>query len=162
MSPLYADPFKGHMPLGDPRNPLTAAGGCTWPTVPAYRYWLISDDATEELAFFNTSPVLLEFEGLQPSHNYAKWILVPPHAFVLAAMAEKRYWPREPIYRWHFEIQVDELPLRPLRFSIERSVETCNRDLPLPNVTAFPPESGETGDTFRMEQIVWDQSSPPP
>lgn len=161
MTPLYADRFAGHMPEGDPRGPLSAAGGCVWPTVPAFRYWLISDDATEELAFFNTDPVLVEFDSPQPSHSYAKWTLVPPHAYVLAAIAEKRHWPGEGVYRWHFNIDVDEFPGHPLIFSIERPAETCNRNLPLPNVVAFDPASGETGDTFRMEQIVWDQTSPP-
>lgn len=162
MSPHVADPFVGHLPKGDPRGPLSAAGGCNWPTIPAYRYWLISDDATIDLAFLNTRPILLEFTSLQPAHNLGVWQLLGTSADVDSAIAVKLFTPGTSIYMWVFGIEVTAIPEAPLQFNVPRSVETCNRDIPLPNTWAFDIDRGVTGDTFRMEQIEWDKESPPP
>jgi hypothetical protein len=158
---LFLNKFAGHMPEGDPRTPLAAAGGCTWPTCPAFRYAILSDDATEELAFFNTTPVIIQFVGPWPSHNLAGWSLIIPHPDVVLALATKSFTQGESTYRWAFGIDVDEFPGHPLLFSTDRPLETCNRTIPLPNVEAFDPASGETGDTFRMEQVVWNEDLPP-
>lgn len=39
-------PFSGHFHQDDPRWALTGAAGCTWPTIPAQRYLLVSGNAT--------------------------------------------------------------------------------------------------------------------
>lgn len=159
--PLYANPFAGHLEGGDPRGPLSAAGGCTWPTIPAYRYWLISNDATGDLAFLNTDPILLQFDSPQPAHNAAEWLLLNDHDYVDGAIAEKFFTQGDNTYRWQFEIEVIAIPEEELIFGVIRNEEKCNRDIPLPNVWAFDIDRGRTGDTFRMEQIEWDKESPP-
>lgn len=159
--PLYADPFAGHIEDMDPRGPLSAAGGCTWPTIPAYRYQLISDDATGDWAFLNTDPILLQFDSPQPAHNAAEWILHGDNHYVDSAIAEKFYKQGDNTYRWAFEIEIESLPEAALVFGVIRDVESCNRDIPLPNVWAFDIDRGRTGDTFRMEQIEWDKEAPP-
>lgn len=159
--PLYANRFAGHMPTGDPRGPLSAGGGCTWPTCPAYRYWLISDDATGDLAFFNTDPVVIEFASDQPAHNSAGWTLIEANPNVAFAVAAKEFTQGDATYRWSFFIFVIAIPEALLLFDVTRNIETCNRDIPLPNVWAFDIDRGVTGDTFRMQQIEWDKTSPP-
>lgn len=159
--PLFDNHFKGHLETDDPRGPLSAAGGCTWPTIPAYRYWLISDDATGDLAFFNTDPVLLQFFSPQPAHDAAFWILHGTNPFVSAAIALKQFTQGNNTYSWLFGVNVISIPEAILNFGVIRDVENCNRDIPLPNVWTFDIDRGVTGDTFRMEQIEWDKESPP-
>lgn len=160
--PLYANPFAGHIEGGDPRGPLSAAGGCTWPTIPAYRYWLKSDDATGDLAFFNTNPVQVQFDSPQPGHDTGVWRLFVANPYVSAAVAAKVFSQGNSTYVWFFNINVVAIPEALLSFRVDRNVETCNRDLPLPNTWAFDIDRGVTGDTFRFEQIEWDKESPPP
>lgn len=162
MSPLHDNRFAGHLQAADPRGPLSAAGGCVWPTVPAFRYQLRSNDATQELRFLNHRPILLQFSGPQPSHDAAPWFLARVHPDVPFAVAIKQYTPGESTYKWSFSIGVDEFPGNPLVFFVVRPIETCNRTIPLPNVEAWDPASGETGNTFRMEQVEWNRESPPP
>lgn len=159
--PLYDDHFSGHLETEDPRGPLSAAGGCRWPTCPAYRYWLISDDATGDLAFLNTDPILIQFTGPQPSHDSAKWILHGANPFITSAVAEKLFDQGDTTYRWLFDVNVIAIPEAPLTFGVVRNVEKCNRDIPLPNTWAFDIDRGVTGDTFRMEQVEWDKTKPP-
>lgn len=161
MTPLYHDRFSGHLEEGDPRGPLSAAGGCIWPTIPAYRYWLISDDATGDLAFFNTDPVIIQFISPQPAHDVAGWSLIVANPFVLAAAAQKTYVHPNNTYSWSFFVIVNAIPEAWLTFGVIRNNERCNRDIPLPNTWAFDIDRGVTGDTFRMEQIEWDEESPP-
>ena len=162
MTPTVADPFKGHLANGDPRGPLSVAGGCVWPTVPAVRYWIISDDATIDLAFFNTDPVVLEFVSTPPAHNFGRWNLLGEHPYVSEATAVKFFSQGNAYYGWGFNITVDAISGAHLIFNLFRPVETCNRDIPLPNTWAVNPSHGVTGDTFRFEQIEWDQEAPPP
>lgn len=162
MTPSVENPFTGRLADGDPRGPLSAAGGCVWPTIPASRYWLISDDATLDLSFLNNEPVLLEFTSPQPAHNLGTWNLLPPDPNVATAVIVKLANALETGYRWFFNIQTIAIPEAPLLFFIARDHETCNRDLALPNTFAFDIDRGVTGDTFRMEQIEWDQLAPPP
>lgn len=159
--PKYANRFAGHMPTDDPRGPLSAAGGCTWPTCPAYRYWLISDDATGDLAFFNTDPVVIQFTSPQPAHDVAGYSLIVANPFVALALAVKTFVQPNDTYTWSFLVIVNAIPEAFLTFGIIRDIETCNRDLPLPNTWAFDIDRGVTGDTFRMEQIEWDKEEPP-
>jgi hypothetical protein len=160
--PLYANRFAGHLEDEDPRGPLSAAGGCTWPTIPAFRYWLISDDATGDLAFFNTDPVLIQFASVQPAHDSAGWTPHGANPFITFGIAAKLFEQGDPTYLWQFVFGIVAIPEAPLVFEVTRSLEKCNRDIPLPNVWAFDIDRGVTGDTFRMEQIEWDKTSPPP
>lgn len=159
--PLFDNHFAGHIETGDPRGPLSAGGGCVWPTIPAFRYWLISDDATGDLAFFNTTPVVIEFASPQPSHDAGEWNLLAADPNVSSVIAEKLFNQGDTTYRWRFRIAVIAIPEEDLTFGVIRNVERCNRDIPLPNTWAFDIDRGVTGNTFRMEQIEWDATSPP-
>lgn len=161
MTPFYDDRFNGHIEAGDPRGPLSAAGGCVWPTIPAYRYWLKSDDASGDLAFFNTNPPVLQFVSPQPAHDIAGWTLHIANPFVHVAVAVKTFVHPNNTYTWTFIVFVNAIPEAPLEFGVIRNAEPCNIDIPLPNVWAFDIDRGQTGDTFRMEQIEWDKESPP-
>lgn len=161
MTPRYDDQFSGHIETNDPRTPLSAAGGCTWPTIPPYRLWLVSDDATGDLAFFNFAPLLLEWDAPQPAHDLAEWQLIGDDDYAESAIAEKLFTQGQNTYRWRFEIEVIAIPEEPLVFGIIRDIGRCNVTIPLPNVWAFDIDRGRTGDTFRMEQVVWDEDSPP-
>lgn len=162
MSPTIGNRFKGHLAHGDPRGPLTAAGGCIWPTVPAFRYWLKSDDASGELTFLNHNPIRIQYDAELSGHNVAIWKRLGFHYSIFTAVATKIHVPGTSIYTWWFSIRTVLRPFTPIAFQVERDIETCNRDIPLPNVPPYYPGPGGTGDTFRMEQIEWDQTSPPP
>jgi hypothetical protein len=162
MSPKVADPFSGHLPDGDPRGPLSAAAGCIWPTVPPYRFHLISDDATAGLGFLNTRPIVFEFVSDQPAHDQAFWSLLGTHPDVSSGLVVKEYDFFRTGYAWAGQIWVNAFFSLPLLFRQLRPIERCNRDCALPNVAVYEPIDGVTGDTFRLEQIEWDKTSPPP
>jgi hypothetical protein len=121
----------------------------------------MSDDATGIFSFLNTDLILVQFTGPQPSHSFGQWVLAQPNPGVDSAIAEKRHWPGETVYRWRFDIELTVFPNGWRPFTVTRPQEKCNRDLVLPNLKSIDPDAGETGDTFRMMQVEWDQVSPP-
>lgn len=160
MSPRYDNLFESHMPEGDPRSLVQAAGGCTWPTVPAFRYLLVSDNATGIWSYLNTVGTLIEHLLFFPGHDSAAYGGGFGGGPLLYALAEKRYGPGNDFYEWIFRIQ-HTLCSSEMGFTVSRPYETCNRMIPLGD-HGCPDEPGDrTGSTFRMLQVVFDETEPP-
>jgi hypothetical protein len=68
--------FEGHLESEDPRTPVTAAGGCTWPTVPAHRYLLVDPDATGIWSCMVYNGILIEKVTPGPAHDACQWNMV--------------------------------------------------------------------------------------
>lgn len=159
MTPLYANRFKGHMPEGDPRSPFFGCAGCTWPTVPPYRWFLGSQDATGVLTFLNTVGILLEVTTDLPNPRAAQWDKIGGPIVVLDAFILKN----EQVSPYGYSLSgVITLPVGFAEWSVTYQEKTCNCCHPLPNVDlGSAPVLGTTGDTFAALQVEYDETLPP-
>lgn len=159
MSPKYADRFEGHMPVGDPRTPLTGSAGCVWPTVPAWNYLVVSDDATGVLSFLNTLGIQLKPHATQRDFDDFRWSLnggVPP---VVNPELMKTELTDPYGYRLTFTATTVWGTFQSVTDFTERVCNCCH---PLTRTTVgFPIPLGDTGDTFRLLQVEFDETRPP-
>lgn len=155
--PLYANHFSGHFESGDPRGPLTAAVGCTWPTVPPHRWHLWSGNATGEWTFLNNGGVLLEKVTAGPAHEFCSWGVIsgPPTLWFATLQKDRANDPNG--YRWYFTAglfsgcAIDKL--------WEEPYQACNVDVPIGNLECEF-SGGNTGSGFTARQVVWDETLP--
>lgn len=159
--PLFDDRFSGHFNNGDPRTPLTAAGGCRWPTVPAARYRIVSDNATGFLTPLNTEGILISKVTLGLGHDLCNYASDQIEPSPIGVTGVKRFLPETGGYRWEFDFLVGS-SCGIIETSTERPRETCNRaivigDYPCP----LNPDLGRTGSTCRMLQVEFDATQPP-
>lgn len=159
--PKVDDPFAGHVLPGDPRALVTGAFGCTWPTLPAYRYRIQSNDATLAWAVWNNGGVLVQLTTDPEDNDFPKWEMLgaqPPFEFV--------HWWKEPAtteldgYTWRLEWKLIGNPLNLLDF-LPVDSGRCNVDVSLPNWSSGPSFPGSFGTTARADQVIYDQTEPP-
>ena len=155
---LYANRFAGHLDMDDPRTPVTAAGGCVWPTVPAHRYLLQSDNATGSLASLLSAGLLVEKVTSGPAHNFCSWSLVFPHPSILECAWQKTRVASPLGYTWYFSLRI--LPGSVWQTILSFELRKCNVDVPIGVVTS-PDSSDHTGTDFKALQVEWDQWTPP-
>lgn len=159
--PLVDDQFAGHFFPADPRSNLTGAFGCTWPTVPAYRYLISAPEATGFYFGFRAVPPLVELITDIDDHNVARWELVgtqPPWDFVR--------WDKLPIdtefdgFEWVLTWKLALAPETVTNSFIETTPRKCNYDVDLPDWT-FGGVAGSMGAGAVAAQVLWDQTEPP-
>lgn len=159
--PKYADRFSGHMETDDPRTPLHGAAGCTWPTVPATRYLLKSDDATGVFLPLNfLGARVIRMVNTLDHDSYSFVPLAGPPTFTIL-LCRKVANKATGGYRW--ELDLDGFSgCGVLEIRVEFPAGKCNKTVPLGNwVCPLFPLAGSTGSTFRMLQIEYDQTDPP-
>jgi hypothetical protein len=153
------NPFQGSMHPDDPRDLIFGCGGCSWPSVPAWKLFLCSNDATGLLSFFNTTGVLCT---IRPSHidpNNMQWDLEEGPISVLDAFVLKNRF-NDP-YGYGFAVAVTGL-WGVMETSARWPEQNCNITHWLPEATVtFGLLSGSTGETFRIKQVLWDDVRPP-
>lgn len=154
------DRFSGHLDNLDPRTPIFASGACDWPTIPAYRYMLVSDDAIGIMDFLNTDGILIEHMWTGGGIHLTQWSgplnLVP----VTVALFVKEWEDSNDHSDWRFLISF--LGFGPIGGSFVRPQGPCNVPMTLGNYQIPTcPSCGETGATFRMLQVEHDQVLPP-
>ena len=159
MSPRFANHFTSHMPEGDPRTPLTASAGCIWPTVPAWHLLVVSNDATGVLSFLNTLGIQLKPHATQREFDDFRWVLnggVPPvvNPELMKTQLNDPYGYRLQLTAttvWGMFQSVTDFPYR-----------VCNCCHPLTRTTVGSPVIlGDTGDSFRLLQVDFDETRPP-
>jgi len=159
MSPHADNRFSGHMAEGDPRDLMFACGGCDWPTVSAYKYLLVSTNATGVLEFLNTAGILMEpLEPLGSSWQFQYMLAEAPIIVVGAVMV--RYFPVvEDKYRFDLWVSLVAGNL----FSITDFPRgPCNGVHALTQGSVgFPVELGNTGSDFKALPVEWNESRPP-
>jgi hypothetical protein len=158
MSPLYNDHFSGHMEGGDPRTPLTSAGGCVWPTVPAWRYKLSSDDATGVLQVLNWDSIIVQKDTPGIAHDYCNYTMIRGPFGIFYAALDKLTAPDGDGYSWN--INIVAYFCGTLLKKINFKKRKCNHDFLIGNIWC-PGYEGATGDTFRAEQVEFDHWEPP-
>lgn len=161
MSPKVANRFAGHMRDGDPRSQVFVAGGCTWPTVPAYRYAFLSGNATGIFSYLNTSFDMVEFNSELVPHWRGQWNTKPGLPSNMLILAFKEYNPGASHYKWTFEMH-PPLCSGIIVFNVLVPIGPCNTDIQLGNrYCPLQKMLGETGSQFRMVQCEYNANSPP-
>lgn len=156
MTPLYANHFAGHLFTDDPRTPVTAAAGCTWPTFPAHRYILTAPNAAGMLAPLRTQGVLFEKVTPGSAHNECQYNMISGPLPVVFGIAWKRWDPATEGYEWEISISVSS-PCGLMTWTVPRPPETCNRDIGLyPLACPGVPEAGNTGSPTDWLQVEFD------
>lgn len=159
--PLYSDRFAGHVFQGDPRYLVSVAGGCTWPTIPAYRYWLISSDARGMLAEFNITGNLFTRTNNDVDHDDGSWMWVSGPLVVAGGFIRKVWIREEETQVWvvHLDLQSG---LGDLNWIWTTGYQKCNVGKELwSECLDIGCEFGETGEETMLEQVVWDEITPP-
>ena len=151
-------PFSGHFPPDDPRTPVTAAGGCTWPTVPAYRYRLVSDNATGILSFLNTTGILYQQSGTPPGHNEMLYTGIILGQQIQSTTLQRSYPTVQGNIMWNLYLHHQDCYFE-MTTSGTQSPGKCNVDVPLYEFDCLWAE-GSSGDTVRLLQVQFDKQWP--
>lgn len=160
--PLYYDRFSGHFESADPRTPLHGAAGCIWPTVPAFRYCLKSDNATGVFWLLNFTGILVIRTTAAVDHDDYRYVPIAPPPPYNITRCRKVWNPLTTGYRWEVDMDLGS-GLCPVSWRIERPNEKCNVNVILgARSCPSPPPLGSTGSTFRMLQVVYDEACPVP
>lgn len=158
--PLYADRFSGHLEAADFRTPLFGAAGCTWPTIPAQRYYLSSTNATGLLTVLNFTGILVIQNVPVVNHDDIQWVQFGPHPFTVIKF--RKLWVKErPGYNWELVLDIGSACGPALTWTLERPIESCNRDVIFGNKACQNAPSWTTGSTFSAKQVEFDQGRPP-
>ncbi|GAG64994.1 unnamed protein product [marine sediment metagenome] len=159
--PLYDDQFAGHLFNGDPRNPLSAAFGCTWPTFPAYRYIFDAPNSTGLWAIFRSPAPLVELVSDVNTHRTGEWERIG-----LPGFFARLEWDKLAIadefdgFEWVLTWEPIFQPITITNSFIVTSPRACNTDVALPNWN-FGEIPGELGEDAFARQVVWDETVPP-
>lgn len=156
--PRYNDYFRSHLFPGDPRTPLTAAGGCIWPTIPAHRYLLKSQDATGVLTGLNTEGILIEKVTPGEGHDSCQYLMIAGPVPVTFCIVWKHIAADRNGYRWTIGISATGCGI--IEGEVIRPRETCNRDFLIGSLGCSM-TSDHTGATFTAYQVVFDETNPP-
>jgi hypothetical protein len=158
--PKYADRFSGHMPEGDPRGPMWMSWGCDWPTCPAYKYLVVSDDATGFLSFLNTTGVLLEWRSQFIGTTKAEWVGPKNVVPVTIAWMNLEWFKHLDSGEWNGWIFPSACS-QGVHMVVPIGYRPCNKTVPIGDFTIPPPCESSTGSTCRMLQVEFDKETPP-
>lgn len=154
------DRFSGHLDPLDPRTLMFGCGACTWPTIPPFRYMLVSDNAEGIFAFLNTDGILCEHFGAKPGLNSILWRGPLNDVPVVVAILWKTFESTAAEFR--LRISVSLLGFGVLGIDKTFPLAPCNVPLALGNHNIpAEPSWGETGDTCRLLQVEFDEVLPP-
>lgn len=155
---LYSDRFEGHLSHLDPRGPLTAAGSCIWPTIPAYRYQLSTTNAYGSLAVLNTWPILIQQVTPSPGHDIMQYNMLSGPPPIIFCVVWKRSAADRLSYDW--EIGISATGCGIMEKTINKTRRKCNEDffIGAMDCTMF---YGGTGSSFQAKQVEWNKTSPP-
>lgn len=154
------DRFKGHIHNLDIRGPLTAAGGSTWPTIPAFRMRLGSWDGWGILQWLSDVGILFQMLMPQPGHDAMIWNDIIAPVEVSSALLFRVYTFPNDFYTWAYQIQMVQSGPS-ITDSWDRPFETNNRDHLVPDKDFGSPPQGGTGTGCTLFQVEYDETEPP-
>ena len=148
------------MLTGDPRTLLHAAGGCNWPTVPAYRYGFKCPTGTGPWSVLNNAYMVFEFRGAGPDHDLAYWdAFILPLAFTRGIIVKQRQ-PGTNNYTWTLEVEWGVLGNISIK-TVPGDPDGCNENVLVPHMV-FPLIPGfESGDDSSLIPVEFDDTEPP-
>lgn len=161
MMPKVANQFAGHLLPADPRRLLFGARGSVFPTIPAYHYRAQSTNATGSLTFLNGDGFLLALQTLLPATDDVEWEFIrpPPPDGAVRLIKEQRTIDR-PGFRWRVGV-TPEWDTGYTEKILPRSLSRTNVDILVGSILVGMPDPGNTGSTFTLRQVVWDETMPP-
>lgn len=156
----YFHRFDGHLEHTDFRTCVTGAGGCTWPTIPAVKYLITSDNPQGAFGFLATDGILVGRATENVEHDFTIWqgpLNVVPVTFCFLA---KAMFPDAVSWQWALTIKI---PLCPLTTGgvFGPFSGRCNRNFAFDNMVCSESSVGETGNDLQIQQVEWDQVVPP-
>lgn len=155
------DRFTGHVDDDDPRNLLTGAEGCRFPTMPPMKFRFKSSDAFGHFEVLNNEGILLTQWGtynFRPNLFYLGGYAGPP---AISIVLKKTWEPAVWMHFWKLNIGVAGYP--PLEKYIPRAENSkCNVDVWVQNMELDPWTAGWTGSQAKLYQVEWDEEQPPP
>jgi hypothetical protein len=159
--PHVADLFTGHVFNDDPRNLLTAAFACNWPTFPAQRYQFVCPNAVGFYFLFNFYAPLVERTTSPNEHLFGEWELVgaqPPFdALLLRKLPiDNELDGFEWTVAWKYSFD-------PGTYTNSETYPTgkCNVDYDLPDWSQGGDPWGSMGADAKLRQVVWDETEAP-
>lgn len=156
--PLYNQRFDGHLPEGDPRTPVTAALGCTWPTIPPRRWRLWCTAATGILTDLNYPGLLLDWATTDPKHEHGYWAVGSPPPQIWYCTLDKQATPDpDGVFAYNLDIHFHVCLLTAY---LVRPYERCNRDYLVGNL-ACDYTGDTTGNDLALYQVEHDKTMPP-
>lgn len=158
---LYDDRFSGHLSELDYRGPLHAAGGCIWPTIPAMRYYLWSNNATGIFLPLRTTGILVQQTTQDPNHDRMNWAPVYSPPLINCDLFRKTIWENRLGYTWDIEINAGSPCGGVLVWKIEIAEQKCNVSVPIGNQPCVSQPTWTTGDDFHADQVEFDEIEPP-
>lgn len=159
--PQVQNQFAGHMYPMDPRGLMFGAQGSMWPTIPAYRYRARSQNATGSMVFLNGDGVLLTLAVPLPAMELVVWYYESTETPFPAVVLIKWQPPAaHPGFQWN----VGVTPEVDTGFEVKeivRPISRTNIDIKVGSIIRVFPDPGDTGSTFNILQVVWDETMPP-
>lgn len=155
----YSSRFTGHIEYGDPRSPVTVAGGCRWPTIPPFRLLLGSTNSTGLYVHFNTEPILFQLDLASARHDHGIWMPTDLPWWLYRARIEKLYSrAMHPRYQWFCTILLTLVGREEI--AVAARTRRCNVDVRFGNQIGGPIR-GRVGTQFGFKQVEFDQLTPP-
>lgn len=150
-------PFDGHFDGDDPRWVTTAAGGCTWPTIPAHRYMLMSDNATLSWWHLRFPWALFQRTSPASSHDQCTWGLYSTTYPITWAWFDRLWIPAEQRIKWHVEIMTIDCYF-PAIADFYTEPGACNGEVQLGDMTCIA-ALGSTGDHMKLIPVQFDKTT---
>lgn len=151
--------FDGHLHPDDPRYIITGAGGCTWPTIPAYRYLCVSENATGPWAFLNYFGVLFQQSGGAHLHDDISYVAQDIPFPATWATLRREYFRTQDIVRWSIVI-MQVTCYFPAHLEVQKAPGPGNGIITLGSMTCVG-GPGETGSNMRLLPVEYDDTVPP-
>ncbi len=159
--PQVQDQFAGHLLSADPRSLLFGARGSVWPTIPAYRYRAQSANATGSLTFLNGDGVLVTLFIPLPATGPVVWrFLSSQTPFPSVILIKQQTVFTRPGFQWIVGV-TPEIDTGYTTKIIAKPLSKTNVDFDVGSIVILFPDPGDTGSTFQMRQVVWDETMPP-
>lgn len=156
-----AKDFKGHLEPDDPRDQLWGTGGCTWPTMPAYRYRMFAPDPPGLWSWLEASGLLFEADHA-PDPIDMTWTAISTLPFYLTSVWMWRHWSVIDQMEWWF-IFFNSPFVGPVIevLNITPDPRACNTTKRIDNSDWDWPPLASPGDELSLWQVTYDEELPP-
>lgn len=161
---LWRDRFAGHLRPGDYRGPLHGAGGCTWPTIPAARYLLWSDDAIGWFWPLRYTGILVQVVDQQINHDLIAYNHLTGPPGMTCTKFQKDIWEDQLGYTWTIHLDAGSPCGGTLVWELPFAEKKCNGFILLGDKGCVSQPGWRTGSAFIAAPVEYNKilpTSPP-
>lgn len=156
--PKESNAFEGHFHQDDPRWITTAAGGCTWPTIPAHRYELQAPNATLHWIPLRIFGALYQRTSPPNVHDDCTWGLLSSIAPITWSWISRSWDKETELITWHIEL-MSIWCYFPAIFDFTEEPGKCNGEVALGDLSCTG-ALGSSGEGTKLVPVQFDKSSP--